>query len=98
MRLVYSVEAVADLVRLRAFIATHDPSAAARLAEELVTRVVHLCRFPQLGKRVPLAPDPEIVRDAVFGKYVVRYTIHPNSLVVLRIWHQIENRAAWNAT
>jgi plasmid stabilization system protein ParE len=92
MRLVYSVEAVADLIRLRAFITTHDPSAAARIADELVTRIALVRRFPELGKSVPLAPDPEIVRDAIFGKYVVRYTTHPTSIVVLRIWHQLEDR------
>ncbi len=92
MRLVYSVEAVADLVRLRAFITAHDPSAASRIAEELVTRISLVCRFPELGRSVPLAPDPEMVRDAIFGRYVVRYSIHPSSIVVLRIWHQFEDR------
>ena len=92
MRLVYSVEAVADLVRLRAFITAHDPSAAARIADELVTRISLVCRFPELGKSVQLAPDPEIVRDAIFGKYVVRYSMHLGSIVVLRIWHQFEDR------
>lgn len=92
MRPVYSVEAVADLVRLRAFISALDPTAAARIADELVTRISLVCRFPEMGKSVPLAPDPEMVRDAIFGKYVVRYTIHPSSIIVLRIWHQFEDR------
>jgi plasmid stabilization system protein ParE len=94
MRLVYSVEAVADLVRLRTFITAHDPTAAARIADELVTRVSLVCRFPEMGKTVPIAPDPEIVRDAIFGKYVVRYTIHPSSIVILRIWHRFEDRTS----
>ena len=92
MRLVFSVEAVADLVRLRAFISANDPSAAARIGDELLTRIALVCRFPEMGKSVPLAPDPEIVRDAIFGTYLVRYTIHPSSIVVLRIWHQFEVR------
>jgi plasmid stabilization system protein ParE len=92
VRLVYSVEAVADLFRLRAFIAAHDPDSAARIGEELVTRIALVCRFPELGKGVQSAPDPEIVRDAIFGNYVVRYTIHPGSIVVLRVWHQFEDR------
>lgn len=92
MRLVYSVETIADLIRLRAFIAAHDPNAAARIADELVTRLALVCRFPAMGKSVQLAPDPEIVRDAILGKYVVRYTIHPSSIVVLRIWHELEDR------
>lgn len=93
MKLVYSVEAVADLVRLRKFIASHDPSAAARVAGELVTRMDHLRQFPQMGRSVLQAPDPNVMRDAFFGRYVVRYTIHSTSIVVLRIWHYFEGRS-----
>ena len=42
MRLVYSAEALADLVRLRAFIAEKDPSAATRIGLELVARIENL--------------------------------------------------------
>jgi toxin ParE1/3/4 len=93
VRLVYSQEAVADLIRLRAFIAAHDPEAAGRVAGELVTRIEGLCTFPEMGRAVLQAPDPESVRDFVFGKYVVRYAVHGSALVVLRIWHHYENRA-----
>ncbi len=46
MKLVYSAEAVQDLVRLREFIAEKDPTAAARVAAELVARIETLCLFP----------------------------------------------------
>lgn len=92
MKLVYSAEAIADLLRLRAFISEHDPTAAKRLAEELLARVGLLGRFPEMGKGVVQAPDPEVVRDAIFGRYVVRYSIHPSSIIVLRVWHQFESR------
>ena len=92
MRLIYSQEAVADLVRLRAFIATHDPSAAARIAADLVGRIDHLCQFPAMGRSVTKAPQPDTVRDFTFDKYVVRYTQHDSALVILRIWHHFEGR------
>ena len=92
MRLTYSQEAVADLVRLRAFISDHDPSAAARSAADLITRIDHLCQFPEMGRSVAEAPQPETVRDFTFGKYVVRYTVHDSALVILRIWHHFESR------
>lgn len=92
MRLVYSREAVADLVRLRAFIASHDPAAATRIAADLIARIDHLCAFPEIGRSVAEAPQPDTVRDFVFDKYVVRYTVHGNALVVLRIWHHFESR------
>lgn len=92
MRLVYSEEAVADLVRLRAFIAEKDPSAAARIAAEFISRVESIRLFPELGRNVALAPEPNVVRDAVFGKYIVRYAAHTEAVVILRIWHHYENR------
>ncbi len=93
MRLVYSEEAVADLVRLRAFIAEKDPAAASRIAEELIARMEKLCLFPQMGVEVPQAPQPGTLRDMVFGNYVVRYAAQTESIVVLRLWHHLENRA-----
>ena len=90
MKLIYSQEAVADLARLRDFIATHDPSAASRIAADLVTRINGLCAFPEIGRSVSQAPVPDSIRDFVFGKYIVRYTVHGSSLVILRIWHHYE--------
>lgn len=92
MRLVYSRDALADLVRLRAFIAEKDPASAARVAEEIATRMDNIRTFPDMGRGVDLAPDPQVVRDAVFGNPVVRYTVHKDAIAVLRIWHHFENR------
>lgn len=91
MRLVYSVEAVADLQRLRAFIAEKNPPAAAQVAAELLTRVESLCTFPEMGRPVELAPTPGSIRDFVFGHYIVRYALHSQSVVVLRVWHHYED-------
>lgn len=92
MKLVYSEEAVADLVRLREFIAEHDPLAASRTAAELIARIENLRRFPAMGRTVELAPDPKAIRDAFFGKYIIRYTKHTEAIVILRIWHHYEDR------
>jgi plasmid stabilization system protein ParE len=92
VKLVYSQEAVADLIRLRQFIADNDPSAAARVAADLLARIDNLCSFPGMGRPVQQAPQPDTVRDFIFGKYVVRYTSHDHALVVLRIWHHYESR------
>ena len=91
MKLVYSQNAVADLSRLRDFIANNDPTAAARMAADLIARINGLCAFPEMGRCVPEAPEPESVRDFIFGKYVVRYTVHGSALVILRIWHHYES-------
>ncbi|HEX7326432.1 MAG TPA: type II toxin-antitoxin system RelE/ParE family toxin [Rhodanobacteraceae bacterium] len=93
MKLVYAREAVADLVRLRHFIATHDPGAAQRVGRELVRRIEHLRRFPEMGARVERAREPADIRDMVFGNYVVRYSIHARAIAILRVWHHFEERS-----
>jgi plasmid stabilization system protein ParE len=96
VKLAFSREARGDLVRLRAFIAKHDPTAAERLARRLIQGIERLLRNPRLGRRVTVAPDqmaPEEIRDWVVGPYVVRYLIVDQRIVVLRIWHGKEQRA-----
>lgn len=90
MKLVYTDEAIDDLKRLREFIAVHNPSAAARIATELVGKIELLPDFPKMGTPVEMAPVPESVRDMVFGKYVVRYSLHASALIILRVWHGLE--------
>ena len=92
MKLIYSQEAVSDLVRLRDFIAEEDPGAAARVSLELVTRIDYICSFPHMGKAVALSPEPLDIRDSIFGKYVVRYIAQSESIIILRIWHHYESR------
>ena len=92
MNLVYSAEAVEDLKRLREFIAEKNPPAANKVAAELVSRIESLCAFPEMGRRVELSPTPDVIRDFVFGNYIVRYALHTKSVVVLRIWHHYEIR------
>jgi plasmid stabilization system protein ParE len=92
MKLIYSKEVVEDLVRLRAIIAEKNPMAAARIAAELVSRIDSLLLFPEIGHAVSLAPQPDSIRDMVFGKYIVRYVPRDDAVIVLRIWHHLENR------
>jgi len=90
VKLVYTDEAIEDLKRLREFIAVHNPSVAARIAAELVSRIERLPDFPKMGTPVEMAPVPDSIRDIVFGKYVVRYSVHMSAIIILRVWHELE--------
>jgi plasmid stabilization system protein ParE len=95
VKLAFSREARSDLVRLRAFIAKHDPAAAERVAKRLIQGIERLLQHPRLGRRVTVAPDqmaPEEIRDWPIGAYVVRYLIMQDRIVVLRMWHGKEQR------
>ena len=90
MKLIYTEDAIKDLKRLREFIAKHNPNAALRVAQELINKISLLLDFPHVGTTVKLAPSPETVRDMIFGNYIVRYSIHKETIIVLRIWHGLE--------
>jgi plasmid stabilization system protein ParE len=92
MRLIYSEQAVRDLVPLRAFIAEKNPPAARRVSADLLARIGRLRDLPRLEREVSRAPDPSAMRDAVFGNYVLRYVPRPDVLIVLRIWHHYADR------
>ncbi len=92
MKINYSKEAIADLVWLREFIATHDPAAANHYAQRLIEGINRLQDQPMLGRAVIYAPDPESIRDLVIGNYIVRYALLSDQIMVLRVWHHRENR------
>ena len=95
MKLVYSPEAVADLHRLHDFFAEQNPLAARRLAKSLRDGIKRLKQFPHMGQRVRQAVDvwaPEEIRDWVTGTYIARYLLLNETVVILRGWHQKENR------
>tara|TARA_R110000824_G_scaffold84723_2_gene211108 strand:- start:1336 stop:1617 length:282 start_codon:yes stop_codon:yes gene_type:complete len=90
VKLVYTDEAIGDLKRPREFISVHNPSAAGRIAAELVGKIELLPDFPKMGATVEMAPVPDSVRDMVFGKYVVRYSVHASAIIILRVWHELK--------
>jgi plasmid stabilization system protein ParE len=89
MRLQFTRGASRDLVRLRDFIAQHDPQAAARVSKRLGRTIRLLRDHPGLGQAVEALPD---VRELVAGDYLVRYTTRDDTVVILRIWHGRETR------
>jgi plasmid stabilization system protein ParE len=88
-RLRFTASATRDLRRLRAFIAEHDPAAAARVSKRLGRTIRLLRDQPALGKSVEELAE---VRQLVVSDYVVRYTVRGDSVVVLRVWHGRESR------
>jgi len=92
VKLLYSTAATADLDRLRAFIAEHDPAAALRIVEGLIARVERLADFPEMGRSVESTPDVLRVREFAFDAYLVRYMVSTESLIVLRVLHHREDR------
>ncbi len=85
----FTHSAVRDLLRLRAFIAQHDPAAAMRVSLRLRTSLQNLVVHPALGLPVEGLPS---VRELVICDYIARYRVSERELMVLRIWHGKEDR------
>ena len=92
MNLRYAPEAIEDLVRLREFIKKNNPTAAQRLARDLLLGMEKLKVFPEIGLKVERAFEPHRIRDLYIGNYTVRYFIGDGEIVVLRLWHGKENK------
>ena len=87
MKIRFTPEAVADLGRLRAFIASKNPIAAQRIANELLKGIEKLKAFPEIGLKVIRASQLHLIRDLFVGNYTIRYLISDNEIYILRIWH-----------
>jgi plasmid stabilization system protein ParE len=91
MRTRYTVEAIRDLERLCALVASKNPHAARRIAAEILDGIENLAHFPDMGLPVRRAPDPSLIRDLFIGSYTVRYLRETTSIIILRIWHDKES-------
>ncbi|WP_229733049.1 type II toxin-antitoxin system RelE/ParE family toxin [Sphingomonas psychrolutea] len=50
-----------------------------------------LLEFPRLGERIDVYA-PREVRRIIVGRYEIRYEIAGTTILVLRLWHTLENR------
>jgi plasmid stabilization system protein ParE len=92
LKLVWSPAARRDLVRLRQFTEPHNPGAARRAAAALKKAASLLCEQPGIGRRIEGREDREL--SVPFGDrgYLLRYRLHEDTIVILRLWHGLEDR------
>lgn len=95
-RLIYTPKAVADLIRLRAFIAQRNPEAAARMARLLKESAARLKIHPLLGVAVENLPFRDLIIPFGAGGYLLRYRVimETQTLVVVAIRHTKEDHPA----
>lgn len=90
--LIWTLAARADLIRLRQFIAPHNPEAAENAAQTLKKAANLIIQHPGIGVRLEGRQDRELF--VPFGKrgYLIRYRIDDTAIVILKIWHSLEER------
>ena len=93
MRLRWLPEAKQDVERLHAFLKEHNPQAASRAARCILDGASTLSKYPEIGRPM----DDELRRREFSlpfgaGAYVLRYRLHDDTIVILRVWHSRETR------
>jgi toxin ParE1/3/4 len=86
MRLRWTLQAVEDLVAIRAFIERDSPTYARRVIEELYDAACRIPTFPDAGRMVPERGDPEI-REVLRPPYRIIFRRRPDTVEVLTIHH-----------
>ena len=64
MRLIFSKAALDDLVRLRAFVADHNPVAAQKVSKRMRGAINSLIDAPMIGR--PVEDMPGEIRELIF--------------------------------
>lgn len=90
--LIWTVAAIGDIIRLREFIEPHNKEAAIRAADVIKKSAAILLDYPLIGKLTDNKQEREL--PISFGKrgYVMRYKINGNAVVILRVWHSLEDK------
>jgi toxin ParE1/3/4 len=89
-----SLDAAADVERVREFLDINNPDVARRALLRIFTALERVEKFPDLGRPTEDADIRQIVVPFGAAGYIVRYTILPehSDVLVLRLWHGREMR------
>jgi toxin ParE1/3/4 len=86
MNIIWSPEAIQDLISLRAYIVEESPAGARRIVLRILHDVEHLLPdSPQMGRpgRVPGTREFVVPRTA----YIVPYRVQGATIQILRVFH-----------
>jgi plasmid stabilization system protein ParE len=91
-QIIFTTQAIDDLIRLRAFLATRNPAAAEKAKNTLLESLNGLKQFPLANRPVPnLAFTHDLVIKFGTNGYIARYRYEPlGDVTILRIRHQRE--------
>jgi toxin ParE1/3/4 len=89
MRIIWSANAIANLLEIQEFIARDKPEAARRIAQRVLVAVKQLAKHPHLGHP---GREPETRELNVGGTaYIVPYEIYRGRLFVLAVIHDAQD-------
>jgi plasmid stabilization system protein ParE len=88
MPVILSPEAIEDPRHIRAYISKENPTAASRVAVQIVVACDRLDFMPNRGR---LGRQPG-TRELAMRPYVIVYRVTLNAVEIVRIWHMAQSR------
>ena len=85
VKVVWTKEAIRDLVQARTYVEQDNPEAAVELARRITTAVAKLVQNPELGRKGRLVGTRELVISKT--PYFVPYRVHKGRIELLRVYH-----------
>mgnify|MGYP001582741732 CR=1 FL=1 len=82
----WSKDSLDDLKEICQFIALDSPYYAKLLIDRIFEMVEHLRLFPEMGRKVPEADDPN-VRELIYKNYRIIYQIKESCLEIITVIH-----------
>ncbi len=86
MKLIWSPEAIDDLISVQQYIAKDDPRAAREVVLAITTLIEHqLPAFPHSGREGRVKDTLELVVPSL--PFVIPYRIKQNTIEIVRVYH-----------
>jgi len=89
MQIIWSQNAIANLVSIRDFIADENPVAASSVATKILEAGNALEVFPNRGRANQMTDVRELV--IVGTPYILIYRVLDHSVEILTVWHSAQN-------
>ncbi|MEW5929219.1 MAG: type II toxin-antitoxin system RelE/ParE family toxin [Gemmatimonadota bacterium] len=86
MSVVWSEQALSDVMEIRDFIARDAPRFADLFVDRIFEAVERLTDFPLSGRQVPEFGRPD-VREVLLGSYRIVYRIHEDRVAISTVFH-----------
>ena len=94
MKIKWSVPAVDDLESIRDYIARDSTLYASSFIEKILKIIDMLEEFPEIGREVPEADDPNI-RELLFQNYRIMYRVLHDAIQIIAVIRGSRDITKW---
>jgi plasmid stabilization system protein ParE len=86
MKVKFALSAREQFLEALMYIAAENPAGARRVRVQVEKALTRLCRFPNVGRRIPEFPElPH--RELIVASYRIFYRVEGKVIWIVAVWH-----------